>query len=221
MSIGRISPPKELFEEIRKAYGIQTFVETGTYLGGTTFWASQLYRTVYTVEFAREIFESTSQKYASVRNINFLFGHSKDKLAQIVAELHEPAIFWLDAHWSGENTYGIGDECPLLEEIAIINSSPCEHFLFIDDARMFLSPPPAPCVYQQWPDITSIVLASRRQNRDPYIVAVADVLVAVPRAAKELVAAYCQRVNTQLWSEYGGSHLRKAMRHMGAYLQRK
>lgn len=54
--------------------------------------------------------------------INFLFGDSKIILKNLISTLKGPIIFWLDAHWSGGDTYGYKDECPLLDEIKIINS---------------------------------------------------------------------------------------------------
>ena len=36
----------------------------------------------------------------------------------------------------------VREMCPLLNEIEGINRSPHEHFVFIDDARLFMSPRP-------------------------------------------------------------------------------
>jgi hypothetical protein len=64
----------------------------------------------------------------------------------------------LDAHWSGGDTYGQEDECPILEELKIIFNSPIKNFaILIDDARLFLAPPPLPHILKSWPTIRQII----------------------------------------------------------------
>jgi hypothetical protein len=110
-------------------------------------------------------------------------------------------MFWLDAHWSGGETYGENDECPLLEELAIINVSPYEHIILIDDARLFLSPPPAPHRIEQWPDITTVInCLNCVSNR--YIIIIEDVIVAAPSKFKVILAQYGQDLNTKAWKSY-------------------
>jgi hypothetical protein len=68
-------------------------------------------------------------------------------------------MFWLNGHWSGGQTYGENDECPLIEEIGEINMSTDTHFLFIDAARLFTSPPPLPHHIERWPSIDKVIEA--------------------------------------------------------------
>lgn len=111
------------------------------------------------------------------------------------------AVFWLDAHWSGGETYGDNDQCPILEEIKIINKSRYDNFIFVDDARLFTSPPQPPHLPEQWADIFSVLTALHKDNR--YIVIIEDVIIAVPTFAKPSVADYCQNINAIIWEEYG------------------
>lgn len=215
MGLVRMGPPEDLIVRLAGANAIRHFVETGTYRGRTAAWAAEHFPSVMTIEFSRELYEAARARYRDVKQIDFRFGDSRRELERIVDELDAPALFWLDAHWSGGATYGAEDQCPLLEEIGIINRSNHESYILIDDARLFLSPPQPPHRIEQWPDIAAVIDGLRANGRSMYIVVIDDVIVAVPEAAKGLVASYCQEVNGRAWEEYGRlqatSRLRQGM----------
>lgn len=211
MGINRMGPPEELISSLISQFNINIFVETGTYYGGTAIWASKNFKQVITIEYSQELYESVKKQYQNVKNIEFLWGDSRTKLKDLIPSLKNPALFWLDAHYSGGLTYGEEDQCPIIEEINIINASGLDHFLLLDDARLFLSPPQPPHNIQQWPNISELVDALREKVPDKYIVIIEDVIIAVPRYAKPVVAAYCQDVNAQAWEEYGKSNLQKGI----------
>lgn len=58
-------------------------------------------------------------------------------LNQIVEKLGEPAIFWLDGHYSGGITSLGKKETPILEELRIICQKDLSHVILIDDDRFF------------------------------------------------------------------------------------
>ncbi|WP_228056526.1 FkbM family methyltransferase [Microcoleus sp. LEGE 07076] len=130
-----------------------------------------------------------------------MWGHTKEQLKLVVPQLNEPALFWLDAHWMGGGTAGENDECPLLEELEIINNSECEHFILIDDARLFLSPPPSPHRIEQWPSLNEII-ATLSAKTNTYTVIFEDAIVSVPERAKSVLAQFCQNANTKAWEEF-------------------
>lgn len=195
---------KQLIILLKNQYNLPTFVETGTFQGSTSVWAADHFPKVFTIEFAKHIYESTSSAYAHVKNIEFLWGHTKEQLQLVVPLLKEPALFWLDAHWMGGGTAGENDECPLLEELQIINDSECEHFILINDARLFLSPPPSPHPIEQWPGIHEVI-ATLSAGKKRYTVIFEDAIVSVPERAKAVVAQHCQEVNTKAWENRGKS----------------
>ncbi|MEB3343439.1 FkbM family methyltransferase [Okeania sp.] len=203
MGIVRGGVPTELAIQLRNKYNLQVFVETGTHYGDTALWAAKHFNKVITVEFSQKIYDEVLKRHSQVKNIEFLFGHSKEQIQSIVPKLKEPALFWLDAHWSGNVTYGKGDECPLLEELEIINNSEFDHFIMIDDARLFTSPPPLPHQVDEWPNISEVI---KKLNflggKSRYTVIVEDVIVSVPEYAKSLIAKYSQDINTKLSQEY-------------------
>jgi len=202
MGIVRNGPPSELILRLKDVYHIEDFIETGTYRGDTSLWAASHFHRVHTIEYSKEIYEDTVTKLGNTKKITFLFGDSRLVLQQIILQLKNSALFWIDSHWSGGNTYGINDECPLIEEISIINNSEHQHFLFIDDARLFLSPPPHPHQVYQWPSIDKVTEALQSGRKKYYITILDDVINAVPESAKDTVASYCQDVSTQAWQIY-------------------
>jgi hypothetical protein len=203
MGIVRMGPPIEIILELKEAYRIKNFIETGTYSGDTAYWASQVFEQVLTIEYSQFIYEKAAQKYTHINNIEFLYGDTRQQLSNIIQDLNTPSLFWLDAHWSGGLTYGETDQCPLIEEIEIINNSDHEHFIFIDDARLFMSPPPLPLAMEQWPEITTVLKALNSSKNSRYLVIIEDVIIAVPGFAKSRVACSCQKLNNQLWQEQG------------------
>jgi hypothetical protein len=197
----RLGPPADLIKQIADTYGIQVFVETGTYYGKTALWASSIFEQTITIEYSREIYETNLQTYKENSNISFRFGDSRAVLKEIVPTLTEPAIFWLDGHWSGAETYGEDDQCPLIDEILTINLSPVSHIVLIDDARLFTSPPPLPHPIDQWPTIKEVIDTLCSGGKDYYVVIIEDVIIAAPNFARDFIAGYCQTLNTELWQK--------------------
>ncbi len=184
--------PKVLATQLQSANSIKTFVETGTYLGNTSLWAANLFEKVITVEFSKSIYEETKNRLKSTKNIEPLFGDSRQLLPQIVPKLNTPTLFWLDGHWSGDNTSGNENQCPLIDELNAINKSDVAHFILIDDARYLIAPPPIPLRPEQWPTLSDVVKLLEAGTSPRYIAIIEDVVVAVPMSSKTQIIEYCQ-----------------------------
>lgn len=201
MGIVRTGPPYDLIIRIKNRGNISCFVESGTFRGETASWAASQFKHVYTIELSKSIYKETKKTLELLDNVNFTFGDSRIVLKKIVPNLKEPALFWLDGHWSGGETYGENDECPLLSELETINMAKIQHVLLIDDARLFLCPPPGDHKTNLWPTITEIIEKITR-NHKYYIVVVEDVIVAVPLWTKDIVSSYSKQVATKVWNDY-------------------
>jgi len=208
--------PREFALDLSRQFDVKTFVETGTHVGDTAAWAAQNFNSVTSIELFKSLYEQACNRHGYLANINFIYGDSRKALVDIVEKLDAPALFWLDSHWSCGATYGEGDECPLLEEIDAINRSKIEHFVFVDDARFFLSPPTKPHNIEQWPSIDMVIQALKSDGKSNYIVIFNDVIISVPEYAKAFVAEYCQDANTRThvaWmSERKKSYFQRALR---------
>jgi hypothetical protein len=201
MGLVRCGIPQELTLTLKTVFGIEDFIETGTFLGGTSAWAAGHFARVVTVEAAPKLHAEAQRRHGHLNNIEFILGDSREGMARVVPALARPALFWLDGHWSCEDTAGEGDECPLAAELEILARSPLQHFVLIDDARLFAAPPPAPLDPTQWPTLDAVMDGLRAGDHRPYIVMVEDVIVAVPQKARPIVAAYCRRDKDPAWND--------------------
>jgi hypothetical protein len=189
------APLANLVRAIRTTYGVEHFVETGTYLGLGVQFAASIFPSVTTIEISPEYHAGARQRLKDLP-ARFVLGDSRAELPRIVAELPGPALFWLDGH-AGGGHFGDKDDCPLLEELAAIAASPHEHFILADDARAFLAPPPPPFDPDKWPELAEI-LTTIRARTPYYCVVLADTLICVPPAAKPMVRAFCNAVRPRI-----------------------
>lgn len=180
----RFGVPRELVLWLRDTFSVNVFIETGTNRADTAVWASQNFERVFTIEAHEPLYQQALEAFGDRKNIQFLKGDSRTHIKSLLASLSGPAIFWLDAHWCGEGTFGKIEECPVVGELELLNTSKVAHIVLIDDARLFLAPPPLPHDASHWPDITTIceLLSIRGTNR--YVVVHDDVIIGVPDAAK-------------------------------------
>ncbi len=175
--------PKELVLRLASKPAQMSFVETGTYYGTTASWAAQHFRKIITIEVDPEISRETAKRLQTTPNIEFLVGNSGALLPQVIEKLGEPALFWLDGHYSGPGTGGEGFECPLMDELAALTKAK-DPIILIDDARCFLGPPPPPHKPEQWPRIDEI-FAYLAKNFPHHVTTVCDdVIISVPAHVK-------------------------------------
>lgn len=193
-------PPKDLMLWMKRTFNVDLFIECGTFTGDTAVWAGENFKKVVTIEPQESIYRTTKARHVDKHNIEFRWGDSRALLGPILASQESPAIFWLDSHWSGGETFGEGDECPLLAEIAIINESLRDHYLFIDDARLFMRPPPLPHQLAQWPSIADVVKALSANPPRYHVVIMEDVIVAVPYHQREPLAVHLQELISRHWA---------------------
>jgi len=185
--------PRKFVLWLRDQLNIHTFVETGTNRAETAVWAASEFRTVITIEGYEPLYKRAVDSFSRIQNIEFRLGDSREHLGQILNTLDEPAIFWLDAHWCGVETFGKDHECPLLGELESLKSSTVPHVILIDDARLFLAPPPLPHAAAHWPDIATICHQLTNLSLPRYVVVYEDVIAGVPSNAKEGLIQFLQQ----------------------------
>jgi hypothetical protein len=174
---------------------ISTLVETGTFEGRTTAWAARNFEHVITVEIDADTRRATQAKLSELQNIMFLEGCSRDVMPGAVAGLNgKKTCFWLDAH-KGGGYFGSGDDCPLLEEIECVHALGDKAYVFIDDARGFLKPPPPPFDWRYWPSLSTVMAALNAAPDPRYVMVVDDVIISVPAHAQNAT-------RTALWRHY-------------------
>jgi hypothetical protein len=148
----------DFLRSIRGEYHI--LIETGTYMGWSTEHVASFFEKVFSIERSEEIYKTTSERLSYLTNIVCINGHSLDvmtnELQSIIEDPNHKMVWWLDSHWSGGITAGEDDECPLLKELDIIFKYREDDIILIDDARLFLHPPPPPHKPEHWPTILDI-----------------------------------------------------------------
>jgi hypothetical protein len=129
---------QRLIRETQERFGLQTFVETGTNEGDMIFAVRDNFKKIYSIELDRQLFQRASARLEEWKHIKILLGDSATVLPQILTELSEPCLFWLDAHYSGGVTARGSTDTPIHQEIDEILRHPNkQHMILIDDAWCF------------------------------------------------------------------------------------
>jgi len=133
--------------EYARRFGLATFVETGTFHGGTVEAVKRAFRHIDTIELDPQLAARARQRFAGHSHVTVLQGDSGQVLPTVLARLTEPALFWLDAHYSGPGTARANRDTPIVDEISAILAHPVPgHVVLIDDARGFGALPDYPTV---------------------------------------------------------------------------
>jgi len=120
-----------------RRHGIRRLVETGTFEGEMVRKVRRAFATLVTIELSQELAREARRKLRPYPGITVLDGDSAEILPRVLRELREPALFWLDGHFSGGATARGTLDTPLLEELRVIAAHGVEgHVVLIDDARL-------------------------------------------------------------------------------------
>jgi len=147
---GRPVPPlpeikRRVIRAYAKEFGLRVFVETGTYRGETVEAMKDLFDRIISIEIGRELFEKAKERFSFAKHIEIIHGDSGEELGNVMMKLGQPALFYLDGHYSGGDTARGRKDTPIYEELDhILKSSETRHVIIIDDARCFGSEPGYP-----------------------------------------------------------------------------
>jgi len=120
-----------------RRHGIHVLVESGTFEGEMARKCRHAFRSVMTIELSETLADAAARRLAPYRNIRVIRGNSGERLPELLRDLREPALFWLDGHYSGEGTARGSSDTPLEEELrAIARHGVHGHVVLIDDARL-------------------------------------------------------------------------------------
>jgi len=129
------------FEQFRNRYGLDVFIETGTWHGVTTANAAPYFKTVYTIELSNELYDIASANLKSFVNVNPILGPSEIELEKLLKELGPiSSLVFLDAHYSCGDTAKGEIDPPLLNELVLLNDYiQKDTVIIVDDVRCFES----------------------------------------------------------------------------------
>lgn len=141
------------------------FIETGTFNGETIFALEPYFDTLYTIEFSEKYYNSTRARYHG-NKINFVLGDSSIIFQCLLPTITDKCIFFLDGHWSGGDTGHSTKDCPLEEEITLINELfHHDAIIIIDDVRLFGLDKSSGKLGEDWSQINKEKLLSIIQQR--------------------------------------------------------
>lgn len=167
-----------------QTHDLHLVVETGTYLGDmAAFLLRRGYR-VITIEIDAKLAAFARARFAGNKDVRLLQGDSGALVSAIVDEIEQPALFYLDAHYSGPGT-GKGErDTPVTAEIgAILERAPARSFVVIDDARCFGTDP-------HYPPMAEFLASLRERGASDVTVANDAIIFTVPDAARRVRAAH-------------------------------
>ncbi|MDX1697200.1 MAG: hypothetical protein R3308_02890 [Thiohalobacterales bacterium] len=146
---GRPAPPPHLIKQKMiiqqvKQHNPRIMVETGTLMGDMVEAMRPHFSRIYSIEISPELARKAQQRFVDDGNITIIENDSAVALKSLVPGIHEPALFWLDGHYSGGNTGKGEKDTPVMEELSTIYDSDIDHIVLIDDARLFGSDPDYP-----------------------------------------------------------------------------
>lgn len=133
--------------EYAERFGTRVLIETGTYYASMLLAMKDRFDRLYSIELDETLHARARRFLARHKHIHLLRGDSGTKLPEVLADLKEPALFWLDAHYSGPGT-AIGTlETPIAKEMDFVLQHPVAgHVILIDDAHDFGRLPDYPTI---------------------------------------------------------------------------
>lgn len=147
-----------IIKNLNAKFQYHLFIETGTYLGEMVEAQKKNFDRIITIELSENLFKDAVNRFKNDAHITILNGDSGDVLADINSQINEPAIFWLDGHYSAGITAKGKKSCPIYEELTAIFKGPAfPHILLIDDARLFVGADDYPTILE----LTDFIKASR------------------------------------------------------------
>ena len=129
---------RDILRRTAHEHGLRVLIETGTFRGDTAMALRRDLDRIVSVELSPQLHARALRRARGASNVELVQGNSAEVLPGILATLSEPALFWLDAHYSGGVT-ALGDKIsPISAELDAVLGHPVRrHVVLIDDARNF------------------------------------------------------------------------------------
>lgn len=116
------------------------WVETGTYMGGTTKYLAKRYPKVISIEPSLKYFSYSESRLKNLKNVTLLNGSSEELFESAIIAAGSIVNLWLDGHFSEGGTF-LGDKISPIEEELNAVMRQIDGFqkliIFIDDIRLF------------------------------------------------------------------------------------
>jgi len=149
---GKPVPPPHIVKQqtirsFAEKYELKILIETGTLFGDMVEAMKGNFSQIYSIELSEELYEKAKKRFNGDGNVRIIHGDSGVELGELVTMIKDPALFWLDGHYSAGVTAKGDKDTPIYEELTHIFNTPNRgHVIIIDDARCFGTDPAYPSI---------------------------------------------------------------------------
>ena len=138
---------QRLIRKLARKFETPIFIETGTYLGDMCLAMRRRFRSIYSIELDERLYHRAENLFAGHDHVTLLQGDSAAMLPQVLAQVEDPCLFWLDGHYSGGVTARSSQDFPIIDELNHIGLHEVDaHVVLIDDVRTFTGTRGAPAL---------------------------------------------------------------------------
>ncbi|HUQ24322.1 MAG TPA: hypothetical protein VM140_01530 [Burkholderiales bacterium] len=151
---GKPVPPPHVVKQrtinvLAERFGLKMLVETGTYYGDMVEAMKRRFNRIYSIELSKELSERAAKRFRDDGHVQIIQGDSGAELGKLVRKIDQPALFYLDGHYSAGITARGSKDTPIYEELAhIFDTQNRKHVIVIDDARCFGKDPGYPSLQE-------------------------------------------------------------------------
>ncbi len=178
---GKPMPPpaflkRDMMKKYAEKYHATRFIETGTFMGDTSFVMKDYFKSVDTIELDEKLAQRATQRFASIPNVKVWQGDSGKVISDVLGTLDAQtvALFYLDGHFSGGITAKADLYTPISKELDAIFEHSKNHVIFIDDARLFFSN------QQDYPPFDELVKQIKMYSPSAHVTIDFDIITIVP-----------------------------------------
>jgi hypothetical protein len=155
--------------------GVGVLVETGTLYGEMIDATLHRFERIWSIELSPELARRAAARFSRWPHVTIIQGDSGVELARVAAQVEEPAVFWLDGHYSGGITAKGDVETPIVAELETVLARGYDgDVVLIDDARLFGA-------LTDYPPVSDIVSLVARLRPDRNVTVEEDVIRIVGR----------------------------------------
>jgi hypothetical protein len=156
--------------EHARRYGCSVLVETGTWHGDMVEATKRAFDRVVSIELDVTLAQAARARFAADAQVRILQGDSAQVIGEVLADLREPTLFWLDGHSSGGDTARGTSDTPVREELeAVLSHRVPGHVVLIDDAHLFTGEGDYPSLDDVRAQVTRLRPGSSMETRDGII----------------------------------------------------
>ena len=132
---------KRILDVYRRKFSPKILIETGTWKGDMIAEFADKrnsFTSIYSIELSPYFYNRALKRFSGYPNVFLSYGDSAKVLKEILLDVHESCLFWLDAHYMKGKTGKGNLDTPIVEELnAIFNHTIKSHVIIIDDAKDF------------------------------------------------------------------------------------